>query len=109
MSRAQTARNLAQSHSNVEPDIQLIVRITIADEPDDGGVEPVKLLEVNPNTVAVGIQPIYFTPDVASGIRFPSVVIEVTPEEYQQIREQRLPLPHGWQLADEVYRRPEAA
>lgn len=109
MSRAQTALILAQSHSDVEPDIQIIVRIVSADEPDEGGIEPVKLLEVNPNTVAVGIQPIYFTRDIASGIRFPSVVIEVTPEEYEQIQKQNLMLPHGWQLGDELYRRPEAA
>ena len=72
-------------------------------------MEPVKLLEVNPNTIAVGVQPIYFAADAAAGIRFPSVVIEVTPEEYQQILDGHLPLPQGWALAEILRGQPEAA
>jgi hypothetical protein len=109
MSRRETARTLAESHANVDPDIQLVVRVLSPDERDEGGTEPVKVLEVNPSTLAAGVQPVYFIPDVAAGIRYATVIIEVTPEEYEEIRAQRRPLPYDWRLDEELYRRPEAA
>ena len=42
--------------------------------------EPIKLLEVNENTVAAGVMPLYFGPAPASGIPYPSVIVEVTGE-----------------------------
>lgn len=109
MGRAATARALAASHAQIEPDVQLIVRVVTNDEVDEGGTEPVKLLEVNPSTVPVGIQPVYFTPDDASGVSYASVVIEVTPDEFAQIRANRIHLPRGWQIGDTLYEKSEAA
>src|SRR6266511_997438 len=97
--KEQVAERLARSHCQVEPDIERIVRVVGSNE--DLGSEPVKLLEVNPNTVAAGIQPIYFGADVRHGIPFPSVIIEVTPDEFDQVRAEELLLPHGWRLDNE--------
>ena len=109
LGRAATAEVLAASHAQVEPEVQLIVRVVASDEADEGGSEPVKVLEVNPSTVAAGIQPVYFTPDHAAGINYASVVIEVTPEEYVQLCAKKIALPRGWQIGATLYKKPEAA
>lgn len=62
----------------------------------------IKLLEVNENTVPAGIAPIQFGPAPASGIHFPSVIVEVTPAEFEQIKAKQLPLPDGWELGERI-------
>lgn len=98
-----TAAELAQSHFSVEPDIVAIYRV-VAAEREDQPSEPVKLLEVNKHTPPAGIRPVHFGPDPAVGIHHASVVIEVTPEEYEKVRRGELRLPNGWELERE-YRR----
>ncbi|HWG21967.1 MAG TPA: hypothetical protein VG225_15660 [Terracidiphilus sp.] len=94
------ARALADAHRAFVPAISRIVRVVGADETERQ--EPVKLLEVNPETSASGIVPIAFGPDPPQ-VPFPSVVIEVTEAEFESIRAGRLPLPDGWRLADQLY------
>jgi hypothetical protein len=48
--------------------------------------------------------PIEFGPAPASGIHYPSVIIEVTPDEFEQIKSKQLPLPLGWSLGDSIPR-----
>ena len=45
--------------------------------------EPIKFLEVNAATVPTGVMPLQFGPVPASGIAFSSVIIEVTPDEFE--------------------------
>jgi len=66
------------------------------------------LLEVNDQTVPTGIMPVGFPPHPASGLHYRSVVIEVTPQEYEAILRKQLDLPAGWEIRD-VYERPAAA
>lgn len=94
------ARQLAEAHKEVEATITRIVRIIAPNEADLG--EPIKLLEVNTAVMPSGIWPIAFTPDPPH-IPYGSVVIEVTPDEYEEIRSQRLSLPSGWSLGDELF------
>jgi hypothetical protein len=89
------AKSLADAHRKAEPSIRRIHRI-ISNREDDVN-EPVKLLEVNPDTSPSGIVPIAFGPDPPD-IPFPSVVIEITQEEFDQIKLGKLQLPHGWQI-----------
>jgi len=98
--KSETARVLADAHRKVEPGIRRIIRV-VGDREDDPR-EPVKLLEVNPDTSPSGIFPIVFGPDPPS-IPFPSLVIEVTEQEFQRIRAKSLPLPHGWRLDETLY------
>lgn len=63
---------------------------------DDGDEEPIRLLEVNENTIPSGIMPIQFAPSPEIGIAFPTAIIEVTPEEFEKIERQELALPAGW-------------
>ena len=52
-----------------------------------------------------GIVPVYFGPHEPSGIFFPCVIVEVRPEEFEQIISGQLQLPKGWRLGKE-YPRP---
>jgi len=64
-------------------------------------------LEVNEATIPSGIVPLHFDAHPESGIDYPSVIIEVTPEEFKQIGQHRLELPNGWKMG-ESYARPSA-
>ena len=68
--------------------------------------EVIKLLEVNENTVPSGIMPIQFGPSPASGLNYPTIIVEVTPDEFQKIQHQQLELPHGWKVGDPIPRPP---
>lgn len=94
------ARTLADAHRRFEPGITRIIRV-VGDSEDDPG-EPVKLLEVNPDTSPSGIVPIAFGP-LPPAIPFPSVIIEVTEGEYENLRKGVLSLPDGWQPSDTLY------
>lgn len=98
--KSEAAMALADAHRKVEPGIKRIVRV-IADH-ELASNEPVKLLEVNSDTSLSGIVPIAFGPDPPR-IPFPSVVIEVTEAEFENIRVGRLSLPDGWRLGDTLY------
>jgi hypothetical protein len=99
----ETAAELAQAHFSVEPGIIAIYRV-VAREREQQSTEPVKLLEVNTRTPAAGIRPVHFGPDPAAGIRYASVVIEVTPDEYEDLQRGTLMLPEGWELGNELRR-----
>lgn len=98
--KGEIARSLADAHRKIEPGINRIVRV-VADREQDA-TEPVKLLEVNPETSPSGIVPIAFGADPPQ-IPFPSVVIEVTEGEFEKIRAGSLALPDGWRLGDTLY------
>jgi hypothetical protein len=100
--REEAAKQLAQRHYRIEPGITEIRTLTSG--AIQGANEPIKLLEVNENTIASGIMPLRFDAAPASGIPFPSVIIEVTPDEYEQIKRNELRLPHGWSLGHVVPR-----
>ncbi len=103
----ETVRTLAAAHFRVEPDLSRVVRIVSADEDAPG--EPIKLLEVNAATVATGsVEAFGFAPTPA--VPFPTLIAEVTPEEYSRIERNEIALPEGWSLANvQEFRRPEAA
>ena len=94
----EVAIELAKKHYDIEIGLNLIFRIRGSTESEALPGEPIKLLEVNDNTVALGILPIHFGPNPGAGITFPSVIVEVTPDEFDQLRTNRLQLPPGWQI-----------
>ena len=94
--REEAAKLLAQKHYLFEPAITEIRTLTSG--AISGASEPIKLLEVNANTVPSGIMPLRFDAAPTSGIPFPSVIIEVTPDEYEQIKKNELKLPYDWAL-----------
>lgn len=108
-SRDDQAAELAQKHYEIEPGIEQIYRITQSAEVELSPTAPVILLEGNSNTVPSGVTPIFFGPDPASGIAYPTVIVEVTPEEFQKIQTRELALPQGWKLAGPIPRAHETA
>ncbi len=99
--RETVARELASKHYEIEAGLTHIYWITSARE-ESSKMEPIKLLEVNENTVPSGIMPIQFGPSPASGVYYPSVIVEVTPYEFAKIRSGELRLPEGWSLGEEI-------
>lgn len=97
---------LAQTHYQVEESLTHVFRILGESAAEAMPTEPIKLLEVNENTVPSGILPLHFGPSPASGLHYPIVILEVTPEEYGRIQSAELTLPHGWWIGDRIPRRP---
>lgn len=96
----EVASLLAVAHHEMEPSITRIVRLVGAHEADPG--DPVKLLEVNPATSPSGVLPIAFGADPPA-VPYASVVVEVTPFEFEQIASGSLALPHDWRLDATLY------
>lgn len=98
--REKVRKKLARIHYDSEPGITEI--FAIRGEPDDEARpdEPIKLLEVNEDTIAAGIMPLGFDPYPTTGMLFRSVIVEVTPEEMEKIQRQELPLPSGWTVCE---------
>ena len=96
----EVAGRLASVHREIEPTINRIVRIVTDHEGEDR--EPVKLLEVNPATSPSGIFPIAFDADPPR-VPYPSLVVEVTEAEFEQICAGKLHLPAGWRLGDILF------
>ncbi len=102
----EVARELAGSHQEVDPTITRIVRLEKEGAEADPN-EPIKLLEVNPGTPPDGIVPVRFGPD--SDVPFPSVIVDVTPAEYEKVKAEKLQLPDGWRIGEVLFEREEAA
>ncbi len=87
-------------HYQVETGLSQVFRIKGTPEVETRPTEPIKLLEVNENTIPSGIMPIQFGPSPASGLHYSSIILEVTPGEFEKIQTQELTLPNGWMLGD---------
>jgi len=94
----EVAKKLARKHYDIEPGITRIFKLR-----DKPGIEslsstPIKLLEINVDTAPSGIMPLHFGPVPSSGIPYPSVIVEVTPAEFEKIKVHELKLPEGWTI-----------
>ena len=94
------AKRLAEAHLAVEPGIVRVVRLRVHDDLEQDPEEPVKLLEVNEDTFAAGVRPLFFPPSAAHGIPYPAVIVEVTPDEFEQIEAGDLMLPNDWRMGE---------
>jgi hypothetical protein len=104
--KLEVAKELAKKHYELEAGLTQIFRITGKAAVEVVRAEPIKLLEVNENTVPSGVMPLHFGPAPASGITFPSVIVEVTPDEFRKIQLHELKLPEGWEIGEELPRPP---
>ncbi len=96
------ARALAAKHFELENGIIHIFRVQSEAESAGAKSEPIKLLEVNENTVPTGIMPLHFGPTEA--FQYSSVIIEITPIEFERIKSDKLKLPMGWAIGEEFPR-----
>ena len=104
--REQEANVLAGKHYEVETGLTQVFRITETADVEVTKNEPIKLLEVNENTVPSGIMPIQFGPSPIAELHFSSIILEVTPDEFRRIQLDELRLPNGWKLGDLIPRPP---
>ena len=103
----QVAARLAETHYLLEGGIRHIFRIRNAGAAEDAAAEPIKLLEVNADTVPSGILPVYFGPRADGGIPYATVIVDVTPDEFDRLQARELALPDGWRVG-EPFPRPAA-
>jgi hypothetical protein len=103
-SKDAVAMRLAQAHYAIEPGIVRIVRLLADADQEADPREPVKLLEVNHHTTPDGVRPIYFGPRAGNGVPYSSVIVEVTPEEFDGICKDPSRLPNNWRLGGELPR-----
>ena len=96
-----TAQLLADAHFQMDEAITRIFRVLEPDESDAQG--SVKLLEVNPLTAETGVMPIGLPADPSRGIPYPTVIVEVSPGEFERLVSGELRLPRGWTLGHELY------
>lgn len=101
---AHAAEELAHRHYELESGLTRIFLITDRAESQGISTEPIKLLEVNEDTVESGIMPLHFGPAPASGIPYSSIIVEVTPKEFDRLQSHELKLPEGWEIGEEVPR-----
>ncbi len=88
------ATELAMAHRHADPNTTIIKFF-----PDEN-LHEVLLLEVSFGTPTVDeILPFRFGPDPANGVDYPSIVILVSPKEWQDIQNGNLNLPNGWDLS----------
>lgn len=98
------ALKLAEAHYEMEEGITHIYQLLSDVNTEARPNEPIKLLEVNQNTIPSGVMPLQFAPQPSFGFHFPSVIVEVTPEEFQLIQSRQLALPNGWAVGTELPR-----
>jgi hypothetical protein len=102
--KLETATDLAQRHFDAEPYLKHIFLLEPVGEEDP--IEPIKLLEVLEGALERGIEPMVFVPDPTHGIEYPVVIVEISPNEYEALREGKLRLENeGWSLGKELQAR----
>ncbi len=96
--KAEAAERLARIHyQSASTSLVFSCSASVAVGSEDSPDEPIKLLEVDEQTIPSGIVPLRFGPVPEQDINCSSVIIEVTPEEYQKIERGELKLPAGWE------------
>ena len=88
------ARDLAAAHRKQDSQTSTIKFFPGAQK------DEVCLLEISAAAPTTGeIMPFRFGADVANGVEYPSVVILVSPDEWQAVQAGKLSLPQGWNLS----------
>lgn len=100
--REKAALELARKHVEAEPGLTRVILFSGGHGSAAPTTEPIKLVAINSTTVAAGVMPLHFGPLPESGVALPSIIIEVTPEEYQRIEAHELTLPEGWETPKEL-------
>ena len=101
LSKLEAARDLARRHYEIDLDLVTIFRL---EQPGERDEDPIKLLEVNRETVTAGIMPLGFPPSPHRGHLYATIIVEITPEEFEQVWAGSLSLPSSWRIVDEIVR-----
>jgi hypothetical protein len=89
------AKKLAEAHREADPATQTIKLFPPLHN------QEIHLLEVSSTAPTSGeVLPFRFAPDAESGVEYPSVVILLSPKEWEEVESGTLSLPEGWSLAE---------
>jgi len=102
-SKKEAVSELVGWHYKSEPALQTVLWIRSAKDEDPN--EPIRLLEVNAETIATGsVEPFAFAP--TSEVPYGTLVALITPAEYEELKTNPKNLPEGWSLegAEELSR-----
>jgi len=103
MEKVKAARRLAARHYDAEPRLVRIIHFSSSSAIEARSTEPIKLLEVNTAAVpAKRLLPLHFRP--CPSMPFAVDLIDVTPDQYDQILGKTLKLPVAWQTGVEILR-----
>jgi hypothetical protein len=104
-----TAYRLAQYHFKAEPNLRAVFVLEPLGGDDDD--EPVKLLEVVDGSVAKDTFAVGFAPAPNAGIRYPSVIVEIAPQQLTDLKDRGFVKIRGreWKIGEEVFREKAAA
>ena len=107
VNKDQATRELVEHHFALEPGLNVVYRIVNDNEASPR--EPIKLLEINAATIATGSVEIFgFGP--SRDLPFSVEIAEITPDEFEQFRNDPTALPTGWDLGQaKMFQRPKAA
>ncbi|HVC93104.1 MAG TPA: hypothetical protein VND64_05405 [Pirellulales bacterium] len=108
-SKEDVAIRMALVHYEIEEGLREVYRLHAASGAEAELDEPIKLLEVNENTISAGIMPLGFAADPASGFDYPCAIVEITPDEFEQLKRGEIQLPHGWTVGEPLFGRKEAS
>lgn len=98
------AERIAKRDYEAIQSIEYICRLIGDDEGRPN--EPIKMLEVDSETIPSGMQPLCFGHCQEEGINYPPcIIISVTPEEFDHIEDGSMILPNGWRR-EQSYSRP---
>lgn len=91
----QVAKELAEAHRKADPDT-----LAVYWAPDPEGRE-VRLVEISGSIGDTGeVLPYRFAPRAKEGVPYASVLILLSPAEWEKVKSGELELPEGWPPAD---------
>ena len=85
------ARRLAKAHRETDP---TTTQVYLAPDPQ---YQEIRLVEVSTSTMDIGeVLPYGFSKREDLGIPYPSVVVLLSPREWEDVKDRKLNLPAGW-------------
>lgn len=99
LSREEAVRELVEWHYEVDPNMTAVIRLF--SENEDDPKEPIKFLEVSPDTPASGTV-MTFTFGGTEDAPYNMRIATITPEEMEQVRRGEIPLPEEWSLENSL-------
>jgi len=92
----EVARDLAVAHRREDPATKEIFFLR-----PSGRVDEVRLVEVSGSADSAGeVLPFRFGPNATEGVPYASVVILLSPEDWERVKRGDLELPEGWNRDD---------
>jgi hypothetical protein len=95
LTKEEAARDLVEWHYEVDPGMTQALRMFTPNEDDPR--EPIKFLEVSPDTPASG-SVMTFTFGPTKDFPYSMTIATITPEEMEQVRRGEIVMPDGWSL-----------